>query len=153
MDTKIWGPCMWKTLHLITFTYPEKPSYAEKKYYYDFFNNLRYVIPCINCRKNYINHLNEIPLDPHLDSKDLLIKWLIDIHNLVNKDLNKPQKKYKDVISHYSKLIYGKKNLEITNDAKFSKIKYIIIITIFNILILFLLWYYNILSINTINEN
>ena len=94
MDTSVWGPSMWKTLHLITFNYPEKPSFAQKKQFYDFFNNLRYVIPCVFCRKNYVEHLNQIPLEPHLDNNQQLIKWLIDIHNLVNKELNKPQKSY-----------------------------------------------------------
>lgn len=129
MDTKVWGPAMWKTLHLITFSYPEKPSFGQKKQHYDFFNNLRYTIPCIFCRKNYIDHLNEIPLEPHLDNNILLIKWLIDIHNLVNKQLNKPHKTYEKVFSMYRDIMAEKYTKVIQTKSIFQKFQ---IFQIFN---------------------
>ena len=138
MDSSIWGPSLWNSLHLITLNYPEKPSYAVRKQYYDFFNNLRYIIPCIYCRKNYIEHLNEIPLEPHLDSRQLLVKWLIDIHNLVNKTLNKPQKKFNHINDLYNDIILRlstKKNIESENCKKISKTK--IVLTILIIIIIY----------------
>ena len=74
MDTSVWGPTMWKTLHLITFSYPEKPSFSHRKQFYDFFNNLRYIIPCVYCRKNYIEHLNEIPIEPYLEQSRKVVE-------------------------------------------------------------------------------
>ena len=138
MDSSIWGPSLWNSLHLITLNYPEKPSYAVRKQYYDFFNNLRYIIPCIYCRKNYIEHLNEIPLEPHLDSRQLLVKWLIDIHNLVNKSLNKPEKSFSNINELYSdiyKRLKSKKIIESESYIKISKTK--IILTILIIIILY----------------
>lgn len=145
MDSSIWGPSLWNSLHLITLNYPEKPSYAVRKQYYDFFNNLRYIIPCIYCRKNYIEHLNEIPLEPYLDSRQLLVKWLIDIHNLVNKSLNKSEQHFSNINELYNDLytrLKSGKNIEKTNYIKFSKIK--IIITFLIVIILFFLirYYY-----------
>ena len=140
MDPSIWGPSLWNSLHLITLNYPEKPSFAVRKQYYDFFNNLRYMIPCIYCRKNYIEHLNEIPLEPYLDSRQLLVKWLIDIHNLVNKSLNKSQKQFYHINDLYNDIILRlstKKNIESENCKKFSKTK--IVITILIIIILYYL--------------
>ena len=59
------------------------------------------VLPCPTCKDNYKkNHMLELPLtDKILGSKDLLVKWLIDFHNLVNKTKwkkdNCHMKKYK----------------------------------------------------------
>lgn len=140
MNTSVWGPTMWKTLHLITFSYPEKPSFVQRKQFYDFFNNLRYIIPCVYCRKNYIEHLNEIPIEPYLDNNQLLIKWLIDIHNLVNKKLNKPMKSYSEVFSIYKNMM-SEINDEKSENKKYSK-KYIIFILISLIIILFFCFLY-----------
>ena len=41
------------------------------------------------------------PLSPNLDSKELLVKWLIDLHNDVNKSLNKRLYSYDEVIKLY----------------------------------------------------
>ena len=41
MDAKIWGPYFWFTLHTITLSYPDKPTYENKRHYNDFFINLQ----------------------------------------------------------------------------------------------------------------
>ena len=105
MEPKIWGPPTWFFLHSLTFYYPEKPSYKDKSNYYDFFNSLQYVLPCNICRDNYKRHLKEYPISPYLDSKKSLVEWLIHIHNLVNKENNKPLLSASDVIQKY-KYIY-----------------------------------------------
>ena len=109
MQPKIWGPPMWFTLHSISFFYPDKPTATVKRRYYDFFHNLQYVIPCLICQKHYSEHLKKYPITPYLDSKKSLIKWLIFIHNSVNKLEKKPIMQPKDVINRYSK-IYSQSN-------------------------------------------
>ena len=101
MEPKIWGPPAWNFLHTVTFNYPEKPSYKDKSNYYDFFHNLQFILPCELCQSNYQKHLKEYPISPYLDSKKTLVEWLIHIHNLVNKDNNKPLMSPKDVIRKY----------------------------------------------------
>tara|TARA_Y100000389_G_scaffold87533_1_gene84052 strand:- start:4467 stop:4877 length:411 start_codon:yes stop_codon:yes gene_type:complete len=111
MDSEIWGPHGWFFLHTITFTYPDNPSPNEKAQYYNFFINLQYVLPCEICKKNYPNHLKELPLDDMaLENKKSLTKWLVGIHNLTNRDLNKPQMKYKEVLKRFNEIFEGKKN-------------------------------------------
>lgn len=110
MDSEIWGPHGWFFLHTITFTYPDNPTPAEKAQYYNFFINLQYVLPCEICKRNYPGHLKERPLDDDaLQNKKSLTKWLVDIHNLTNRDLKKPQMKYKDVLKKYNEIYEGKK--------------------------------------------
>lgn len=101
MDPTVWGPKLWFALHTMTFNYPENPTEIDKRNYHDFFTNLKNVIPCAKCSKHYGEHLLNNPLSPNLDSKELLVKWLIDLHNDVNKSLNKRLYSYDEVIKIY----------------------------------------------------
>ena len=129
MNNYIWGPKAWFFLHTITFNYPENPTKNDKLNYKNFFKSLQYVLPCKVCKKNYINHINEFPIDDFLNSKDDIVKWLINIHNEVNKILKKPIINYEDVIEYYNN-IYNNNNYNII---------YIVIILILIIIILYIL--------------
>lgn len=89
MDPSIWGPHAWHFLHVITLNYPNNPTIQQKKNYKMFFYNLINILPCSYCSHNYISHLNQLPIDPFLKNKKSLVSWLIQIHNLTNKHLNK----------------------------------------------------------------
>jgi hypothetical protein len=104
MEPKIWGPFMWFILHIISFNYPDTPSPFDKDAYRDFFNALKNVIPCDQCKKHYTRHLQDYPITPHLDSKKSLIEWMIQIHNLVNVSLNKKQFTTEEVLTIYETL-------------------------------------------------
>ena len=56
-------------LHIITFNYPEKPTSFDKQTYRDFFNNLKHVIPCEQCKKHYSKNIQKIQYT-HLDNKN-----------------------------------------------------------------------------------
>lgn len=101
-DPKEWGPHFWYILHLITFSYPDEPSFIEQSGYHDFFINLQHVIPCESCRKNYKDHIQSNPITPFLNSKANLIKWLTDIHNKTNTHLKNPLLTVEEVIKKYS---------------------------------------------------
>jgi hypothetical protein len=88
MDPTIWGPGFWLALHTITLNYPNNPSDIQKEEITNFFLNLGHILPCYNCRNNYYKHLKDIPINA--SSKLDLVYWLIDIHNDVNRYLNKP---------------------------------------------------------------
>ena len=53
--------------------------------------SLKNVIPCMKCRKHYEEHISELPIRYHLETRDSLIDWLYKIHNKVNESLGKPQ--------------------------------------------------------------
>ena len=108
MNQNIWGSSMWFSLHTITMNYPNVPTYVDKQDYKNFFVSLQYVIPCSVCRKNYQRHLKELPIENALESRQKLVYWLIDIHNLVNAEIGKKIMSYKNVIKKYEK-IYSKK--------------------------------------------
>jgi hypothetical protein len=101
MDPKIWGPFLWYTLHIMSFNYPLQPSYADKRIYHDFYVNLKELIPCANCRKHYQQHLHTNPITPALDTRADLVKWVIQMHNLVNISLGKPTMTVEEVMMAY----------------------------------------------------
>ena len=95
----IWGPHLWKALHMISIGYPNEPTEEQKKNYKSFFENLHYVIPCSICSNNYKRHLVELPITNEImKNKQTLAKWVIDVHNIVNKEHGKPVMHHDDAL-------------------------------------------------------
>jgi hypothetical protein len=101
MYPEFWGASGWKFLHSITFQYPMKPTVDDKAQYKEFFNSLKYTLPCQKCAYHYAKHIRKYPIDSALNSKDDLVKWLINIHNEVNKSLGKREYSYHEVMDIY----------------------------------------------------
>lgn len=104
MDPKIWGPYFWFTLHTITLSYPDKPSYENKRQFNDFFVGLQNVIPCPKCREHYKTHLTNNPISSALDSKEHLVVWLFNLHNIVNGSLGKKKMAFEDFQEKYRRI-------------------------------------------------
>ena len=128
MQPEIWGPSAWTFLHTITLNYPTNPNDEDKSNHKLFFNNLKNIIPCEKCAIHYEENLKKYPLDPALESKELLVKWLIDIHNEVNKKNNKKIYSYEEVNKIY-KDMYSMNDSNV-NDNKINWNTILIIIVI-----------------------
>lgn len=104
MKPNIWGPNAWNFFHNITLEYPNVPSDKDKEAMYNFFNNVGLVLPCDKCKINYYKHLKIFPLtDDILESKQRLVYWVIDLHNIVNKSTNKKTLTYKEALKEINK--------------------------------------------------
>ena len=101
MNPKFWGPHGWIFLHAVTMNYPKNPTNHDKHVYANFFKSLQKVLPCEKCCVHYSQNIQEYPIEPALESRDSLVRWLIKIHNEVNEDLGKPQLSYEQVIQEY----------------------------------------------------
>ena len=108
MNQNIWGSHMWFSLHTISFMYPIHPKDTEKEQYKLFFESLQHVIPCSVCKRNYIRHFQEHPIEKALKNRRELVKWVIDMHNMVNGEIGKKPLSYDTVIQKYEK-VYRKK--------------------------------------------
>jgi hypothetical protein len=86
ISPKIWGPFFWKTFHLSTFGYPEKPNDLDKQTYKLFYETFMKILPCNKCSLSSQKMLND-DLIKALESRDDLIKWGFDFHNSVNAKL------------------------------------------------------------------
>lgn len=104
MPPEVWGPFFWHTIHIVAMGYPEKPTYAQKKAAKEFYESLQYLLPCSVCRQHYAQHLAVAPITPHLDRRQDLFKWTVDLHNAVNQSLGKPRRLETDVIAYYKRL-------------------------------------------------
>ena len=131
MNSNIWGPSAWLFLHSIAYNYPDNPSYEDKINYGNFFNHIQYILPCNKCKEGYTKLLIESPIEFHLNNKNDLIKWVIDIHNSVNTKLNKSIRNYDDMIQF------------IMNGVEKNNNDYIYLIIIFALIILIIFLYNN----------
>lgn len=134
MDPKVWGPHVWIFLHSITLNYPLYPAKTTRNHHYNFFMNLIHIIPCDKCRIHYKQNLIKYPLTKKiLSSRENLIKWLINVHNSVNKMTGEKIMSYDEVINMYNNM-YNKQT-----PNKFNY-KYIFIIIIIILAILCVFW-------------
>lgn len=113
LKTKQWGPSMWKTLHSITFGYPDKPAQACKTAYQDFFMSLKTVMPCSSCRSHYRKIIDapKCKLSKRVfRDRTTLTRWLVRLHNTVNRKVKKPCLSYKKVSEQYDAWLVKKRN-------------------------------------------
>lgn len=141
MRPDIWGPTTWTLLHSITLEYPENPTDDDKDNIKNFINCFGKVLPCEKCRINFKSHIEEIPLnDTVLNSRKNFIKWMIDIHNSVNKLNGKKELTYHDALKT---ILISYNNNNNTTDNKNIIIIALTIIIVILIAVLFYKFYFN----------
>jgi hypothetical protein len=103
MMTSIWGPPMWHILHTISFNYPIKPTQEDKNHYYDFYKNIKNILPCKYCRDNLVKNLKNHKLTKSIfKNRETLSIWVYELHEIVNKMLEKKSGlSYNDVRNRY----------------------------------------------------
>lgn len=105
----VWGPIFWHTIHITALGYPvQEPTYQVKRAAKEFYESLASLIPCPACREHYSKHISENPITPSLDKRADLFRWTVNLHNIVNKSLGKPQVSEHESIAFYTKL--GERN-------------------------------------------
>lgn len=124
INPNIWGPSGWKFLHYVSLGYPDNPSDRDKNNYKNFFYSLSNVIPCQKCSNNFKKNLNDYPIDNSLNNRESLSKWLIDVHNSVNQELNKPILDYGTASDLYP---LKQSNISNNNSFKFIILLFILI--------------------------
>tara|TARA_B110000444_G_scaffold261027_1_gene310576 strand:- start:1185 stop:1628 length:444 start_codon:yes stop_codon:yes gene_type:complete len=98
-NPNVWGPPLWDILHFLTFKYNSK---EDKELYLKLFSEyVLTLIPCPPCERHYERRLVKIPID--LRSREKLSRWLVNLHNDVNKELKKPTMSYEKVVERYKK--------------------------------------------------
>lgn len=90
MDTSLWGPSLWRVMHVVALNYPAHPTQKQVDAHRTFFEVLQHIIPCGTCATNYAKHIKQVPLEASLENGSKLFDWTVAMHNLVNKELGKP---------------------------------------------------------------
>ena len=101
LEPKVWGPHYWFFLHTIAMSYPIYPNAVTKKKYYEFIQNIPLFIPIDKIASDFSKLLDQYPVQPYLDNRESLIRWLWFIHNKINKKLEKPQISLNDFYVKY----------------------------------------------------
>ena len=101
LNADVWGPHYWFVIHTVANTYPDAPTKHNKKIIYDFFTNLFYLLPNSSMGSHYIKLLKKYPIEPYIDNKESLMKWVHFIHNKINKLTKKPEISYSQAIQMY----------------------------------------------------
>lgn len=89
LDRESLGRNTWSLLHTIAAKYPKRPTPEQKSDMKDFIRLVSILYPCSWCAKEFREDLVEVP--PKVDSQKDLALWFCQMHNKVNKKLNKPQ--------------------------------------------------------------
>lgn len=100
-NPNVFGPHFWFTLHSVSFFYPEYPTDTDMRIHKEFYESFVHVIPCEDCKEHYRVLLSRYPIDGHLESRNQLTRWVVFIHNQVNKRLGKREVDYQTVVENY----------------------------------------------------
>jgi hypothetical protein len=88
---KNWGKHFWATIHVTALGYPDEPSSQNALAYKTFYLSFGEILPCQKCRKNFKDHLKELPMERALKNRDALFDWTVRLHNIVNRDLHRSE--------------------------------------------------------------
>lgn len=85
-----WGPHFWMTLHMACLGCQDYKIIAA------FVEGYKAIIPCLSCRLHFENVLTENPVPEDGD----FFRWSVDVHNIVNKSLGKPEFSYEEAMAN-----------------------------------------------------
>lgn len=131
-----WGKYFWTCLHLTALGYPETPSFEEREIYHKFMTLFGKILPCSKCRINFERHILELPIDVYLFSRQQLFDWTVQMHNIVNRELGKPEWTYEQAWEYYTKTLFLKQN---NHQSSLQKYDYNIPLLMLNTILLIVL--------------
>mmetsp|Transcript_2209 Transcript_2209/g.6269 ORF Transcript_2209/g.6269 Transcript_2209/m.6269 type:complete len:225 (-) Transcript_2209:29-703(-) len=102
-DPAVWGPPTWFFLHCMTLALPDQVPEEQQERIRGLMYDLQKVLPCPACGAHLADHMRLHPIEPHLATRDGLVQWMVDIHNLVNVDIGKREWTRTEAEQHYAK--------------------------------------------------
>ena len=93
----IFGPYFWSVVHMTALSAPSDMNPEKVQSYIRFFESLPDILPCVQCGKHLKENLTILPPDP-----TDMFRWSVDLHNLVNTQLNKPEIPYDKALTYWS---------------------------------------------------
>ena len=89
-DPRVFGPNIWKTLHVMAQNFPDEPNTDTIENCRAFIKSLPYMLPCSQCGYHF-KEFTEDYLDKNPDpcqNQTSLVKFFVDAHNNVSKNTN-----------------------------------------------------------------
>ena len=104
MSADVWGSYFWYFMHSVSFNVVQNNlplTRDKKKVLIDFFLYIKDLLPCLICKTHYSEMLSTYPPSTYFTTGIGVSKWVVDIHNIVNKRLHKKKIKYNSAINMY----------------------------------------------------
>ena len=130
-DPNVWGPQYWFVIHTIARTYPEHPTEAIKRKYYDFIQNLPIFIPDPKIGEKFEALLLSHPVSPYLDKRESFLRWVHYIHNKINLTLDKPSITFHESMGDYDREFLNKVCNKSNREETYRQFMYFFMIGIF----------------------
>lgn len=108
-NPKVWGPPTWFFLHSVALAQEEQiPEEQQKRLARFLSEDLSWLLPCPESGKNFRRHLANttvISIETALKTgRQGLIHWLVTMHNIVNRDLQKQEMSFDDAFKYFTKV-------------------------------------------------
>lgn len=103
MQSAIFGPAFWMTIHITSFNYPVEPTEEDKKNYSNWLMSIGKILPCRYCRENFPKNIEAAGYnyDTCMKSRDSFSKFCYELHDVVNKMLKKTSPPFEEIRSKY----------------------------------------------------
>ena len=104
IEPRLFGPSFWGAIHYAALGAPDILDETHKLIYMNFYKSLPQILPCSACGQHFAELLQEIPINPYLNTSERLFEWTVIAHNVVNKRLNKPELTVSDAKNKWMQL-------------------------------------------------
>ena len=119
-DVRRWGPSMWHAFHITALIKDMKMENQNvQKESEAWIRALPSVLPCPTCSAHLAELYRKMPLPKPEKDTFKVFQWSVDIHNAVNKRLNKPNVSFEEA----AKLYFDKGTNPCTNKNMFMNPK------------------------------
>lgn len=105
MSKAVWGPITWRFLHTVAAKIRPEHFASQSKNIITVINRVCDVLPCPECRAHALQNLSRANFG-NIRSKEDLVTFLFEFHNIVNNQTRKPQQQ-RTVLSQYEDLKFG----------------------------------------------
>ena len=99
--TSRWGPTYWNYIHMVSLHYSNHPTKQEMDNNFNLVQNFMNTLPCDKCKKEIKKLVTNKDLQLSLENRDKFVKYFWNIHNSVNKRLNKRRISLKEFYKLY----------------------------------------------------
>lgn len=93
----VFGPYFWSVIHMACLSAGKNISDEKRAALERFVHSLPEILPCSQCGKHLKENLSILPFNP-----DDPFRWSVDLHNLVNMQLMKPEIEYDRAYRYWS---------------------------------------------------
>lgn len=105
MSRSVWGPITWRFLHTVAAKIRPESFASQRDELITLVRKVCDVLPCPDCRSHALQNLNRANFN-NVRSKDDLITFLFEFHNIVNVQTRK-QSQQKSVVDQYASFKFG----------------------------------------------